>query len=249
MKLKINSLNFSYKSSKILQNITFGAKKGEMVSILGKNGAGKSTLLKNIAKILKPLKGTVYLNEKDLNKLKLKEFAKTVGYVSQKNDITDLNVYDYLMLGRKPYFNFFPKKKDIDKVNEIIEKLDLNNFKSKNINELSGGEFQKIAIARAIVQESKILLLDEPTNNLDLKNQIEILNLIKQITKEKKLITIIIIHDINLSLKYSDRLLFMKDGIIKYECKKNEINEKILKDIYNVNVDICFYKDFPVIIC
>ncbi|WP_024789016.1 ABC transporter ATP-binding protein [Lebetimonas sp. JH292] len=249
MKLKINNLEFSYKSSKILQDITFEAKKGEIVSISGKNGAGKSTLLKNIAKILKPLKGTVYLNEKNLNKLKINEFAKTIGYVSQKNDITDLNTYDYLMLGRKPYFKFFPKKEDIDKVNEIIEKLNLNELKNKQINEISGGEFQKIAIARAIVQESKILLLDEPTNNLDLKNQLEILNFIKKITKEKELITIIIIHDINLSLKYSDKLIFMKNGIIKYQCKKNEINKNILKDIYEINLNIFFYNNTPVIIC
>lgn len=248
MKLKINSLNFSYKSSKILQNITFEAKKGEIVSILGKNGAGKSTLLKNIAKILKPLKGTVYLNKTNLNKLKLKEFAKTIGYVSQKNDITELKVYDYLMLGRKPYFKFFPKKEDIDKVNEIIEKLNLNKLKNKQINKLSGGEFQKIAIARAIVQESKILLLDEPTNNLDLKNQIEILNFIKKIAQEKDLIIIMVIHDINLSLKYSDKLLFMKNGLIKYECKTNEMNKNILRDIYDIDVDICFYNDYPVII-
>jgi iron complex transport system ATP-binding protein len=182
MKLKIKNLEFAYKNLKILQNITFEAKKGEVASILGKNGAGKSTLLKNIAKTLKPLKGTIYLNEKNLNKLRLKEFAKTVGYVSQKNDIINLSVYDYLMLGRRSYFKFFPTREDINKVNKIIDKLNLNKFENKSISNLSGGEFQKIAIARAIVQESKILLLDEPTNNLDLKNQIEILNFIKQIT-------------------------------------------------------------------
>lgn len=174
MILKIKNISFSYKSNKVLENVNFEVNKGEITAILGKNGAGKSTLLKTIAKMIKPISGSVYLSKENLHKMLKKEFVKRLSYVSQKQNPNELNVFEMLLLGRRPYFKYKPSNEDYKIVDNIIQKLGIEEYKLKSTYELSGGELQKVAIARALVQDSEVILLDEPTNNLDLKNQIEI---------------------------------------------------------------------------
>ena len=198
MIIKVEGVSFYYKSEKILDNVTFEIKKGEMSAILGKNGAGKSTLLKTLAKVLKPQKGVVLIEKENIFSLNNKEFVKKVSFVTQKQIPNSLNVFEVLMLGRRSYFTFRPKKEDYEIVEKVIKELNLEELKLKPTYELSGGELQKVAIARAIVQGSDIILLDEPTNNLDIKNQIEILKLLKKLKKT----AVIILHDINLALRY-----------------------------------------------
>ena len=243
MKLKIKDISFSYKSTPVLENVNFEVSNG-ITAVLGKNGAGKSILLKTIAKILKPLKGNVYFLEEDLHTLNKKDFVKKLGYVSQKQTPNALNVFEMLLLGRRAYFKYRPSEEDYEIVEKTIEKLNLEKLKLKPTSELSGGELQKVAIARAIVQNSDIILLDEPTNNLDIKNQIEILKTLKSLNK----IAIVVLHDINLALRYCDKFIFLKDGKIAYEGDKNIVDEKIIKNIYEIDVDICFFKNSPQII-
>lgn len=242
MILKIKDISFSYKSP-ILKNVTFEAQKG-ITAILGKNGTGKSTLLKTMAKILLPTNGAIYFSGKNLFYLKNKEFVKKISYVSQKQNPNSLNVYEMLLLGRRAYFKFNPTKQDYEIVENVIKKLNLEKIKFTETSKLSGGELQKVAIARAIVQNSDIVLLDEPTNNLDIKNQIEILKLLKSLNK----ISIIVLHDINLAIKFCDKFIFLKNGEIIYQGDKNIINEKLIKEIYEIDVDICYFKNSPIII-
>jgi len=246
MKLIIDNLEFKYKDSSILNNISLELKKGEIVAILGENGAGKSTLLKTIAKVIKPLRGTIYVDNIDIQKLNLKTFGKKVGYVNQKTNGGYLSVFDTLLLGRKIYFNNSPTKEDLKKVESILKRLNLEKKALIPTNELSGGELQKVVIARAILQESKVLLLDEPTNNLDIKNQIEILKLIKEISENK--LTILVLHDINLALKFCNKFIFMKDGKIVLEGGKDVITPKLIKEIYDIDTEIIEYKNEKIVI-
>jgi iron complex transport system ATP-binding protein len=248
MKFIVENLRFCYKSGRILDDIAFELKRGETVAVLGVNGAGKSTLLKTMARVIKPKKGTVYLGKEDLHKLDYENFGKKIGYVDQKSKGGFLNVFDTLLLGRKIHFKNSPKKEDLKKVEEILEILDLKKKAFSPTGELSGGELQKAVIARALLQESEVLLLDEPTNNLDIKNQIEVLELIKTYSREKNILSILVMHDINLALRFCDKFVFMKNGKVEAEGDKSIINKELIKNIYNIDVDICEYNGNQVII-
>ncbi len=248
MELVVENLRFCYKSNKILDDISFVLKRGDVVAILGVNGAGKSTLLKTISKTIKPKKGTIYLGKEDLHKLNFEELGKKIGYVNQKSEGGYLSVFDTLLLGRKIYFRNSPKKEDLKKVEDILEILDLKKKAFTPTNELSGGELQKVVIARALIQESEVLLLDEPTNNLDIKNQVEILKLIKSYSREKGILSILVMHDINLALRFCDKFIFMKNGKIEAEGNKSIITPSLIKDIYQIEVDICKYKQTDVVV-
>ena len=236
--LKIQGVRFSYNSTPILKGINFSVKKGELVSILGINGAGKSTLLKTINLILKPQKGTVILNGEIVEKYTNRERARLIGYVPQFCPRRAMTVFDAVLLGRKPYIMWDVKELDIKKAKEVLNKLFLQNIALRNISELSGGEFQKVMIARALAQEPEVLLLDEPTTNLDMKNQTEVMNLIRKITKEKNISTIMVIHDVNLALRYSDKFIFMKAGKVHQVGGKEIITEDNIWSIYGVKTNV-----------
>jgi iron complex transport system ATP-binding protein len=248
MKLTIENLKFDYGKNGVLKGVNLILKKGETVAVLGENGAGKSTLLKTIAKILKPLEGKVFYGGEDLHALNIKNFSKKVGYVNQKNDGSFLSVFDTLLLGRKVYFGNSPSKEDVKKVEEILERLNLKDKALVPTNELSGGELQKVVIARALLQESEILLLDEPTNNLDLKNQLEMLKTIKDYGKNRGVLSILVMHDINLSLKFCDKFIFMKNGKIEKEGDKSVVTPELIKKIYSVEVETCEYKGDTIVV-
>ncbi len=236
--LEIKNLKFSYKKNIIFENINFNVKPGELVAILGLNGSGKTTLLKSIARIITPEKGQVFINNNDIEKLSRIDLAKNIGYLPQKYSGEFVTVFDTILLGRKIYINFSPSSKDIKVVNEIINKLNLNSIIFRNTNKLSGGELQKVLIARALAQEPKVLLLDEPINHLDIYNQIEVMNIIKNIVKEMKIIALIVIHDINIALRFFDKFLFLKSKKIYSYGDKNILTSKTLKDVYNIEAYI-----------
>ncbi|MPW25789.1 ATP-binding cassette domain-containing protein [Alkalibaculum sp. M08DMB] len=247
--LKIDALQFSYRSNKkILDKIKFDVTKGECVAILGNNGAGKSTMLKCLNKIMSPQKGTVSVNGIDLLKLSRLEIAKNTAYVAQKNEGNQITVYDAILLGRKPYIKISPTKRDYEIVEDIIEGLNLEELSLRYIDELSGGELQKVMIARALAQEPKVLLLDEPTSCLDLKNQLEVLKLIQEITKEKQIAVVIVIHDLNLALRYCDRFLFLKDNSIYCYGGIDVMTPENIGAVYQVPVAVESYHNQRVVI-
>ncbi|CAB3289465.1 ABC transporter related protein [Methanocaldococcus lauensis] len=248
MILSIDGVEFSYKSRKILNNIKFEVERGEVVSILGVNGAGKSTLLKCINKILKPKRGTILIDNFDINKLDNHELAKKVGYVPQKAEGNYMTVFDAVLLGRKPHIKWEITDRDIEITYKVLKLLNLEDYALRYTNELSGGELQKVIIARALVQEPQILLLDEPTNNLDLKNQLEVMKIIRDISKSQNIASIVVMHDLNLALRYSDKFIMLKDGKIFAEGDRSIINPENIKAVYGVNAFVENIRGIPVVI-
>ena len=158
--LKINNLTFKYrkKAPLVLDDVSFTLNDGEIGIVLGKNGVGKSTLFKLIVGLIKPISGDILINDINLNKLKIKDRAKMIAYVPQSIQFGDLSVYETILSGRVSFYSLFPSKKDEEIVQNVIKEMGLEGFLNKNVNELSGGEKQKIAIARALVQEPKVLI-------------------------------------------------------------------------------------------
>jgi iron complex transport system ATP-binding protein len=248
MILSVDDIEFSYKSKKILENVKFKVNRGDVVSILGVNGAGKSTLIKCINKILKPKQGTILIDNYNIDKLDNLEIAKKIGYVPQRADGNYMSVFDAVLLGRKPHIKWEISEKDIEITHKFLKLMDLEDYALRYTNELSGGELQKVVIARALVQEPHVLLLDEPTNNLDLRNQLESLKIIRDISKSQNIASIIVMHDLNLALRFSDKFIMLKDGKIFAEGGKEVINPENIEAVYGVNVIIENIKGIPVVI-
>lgn len=242
MHLRVEGIEFSYNSVKVLKGIKFEIRRGELVSILGTNGAGKTTLLKTINLILKPSKGVVYLNGKRLDRMSGKEIAKRMAYVPQYSQKNPVKVFDAVLLGRKPYIKWEISGEDIKRTEEVLKLLGLEKLAMRNMDQLSGGEFQKVMIARAIAQDPEILLLDEPMANLDLKNQMEVAELIKTITESKGISTIVVMHDLNLALRVSHRFIMIKDGKIFRAGGPEIITEDVIKKVYGIDAII---KELP----
>lgn len=213
--IQVQELSFSYRHDRpILNNIDFTASRGQCTAILGNNGAGKSTLIKCLNRILEPQQGVVYVNGKNTLQLKRNEIAKCLAYVAQHNGAARFTVFDTVLLGRKPYIKFEPNQEDIRIVEAVIERMKLRDFALRYIDELSGGELQKVMLARALAQQPQVLLLDEPTSNLDLCNQYEVLSIIRDIARTEQISVLLVLHDLNLALRYCDRFLFLKNNRI-----------------------------------
>ncbi len=237
--LKVNHLSFSYsKNNNVIDDVSFSLKEGKINVLLGPNGIGKSTILKCVNGILKAQEGEILIFDKNIKEYKNKELARTIAYVEQSPHIDNLNVYETIMLGRTPYMTFSPSKEDKQIVNKVIEEIGLEDLLHRNISSLSGGERQKVMIALALASNSKILLLDEPTANLDIKNALMIMNLIKSLTQKEKLTVLISMHDISLAYNYGDYFLCMKDKNIKYALDKIELNSGVLQEIYDVKIKL-----------
>jgi iron complex transport system ATP-binding protein len=235
--IQINGISFSYNSVDVLKDVNFHIDKGDLIAILGNNGVGKSTLLKCINRILKPKFGTILIEGQDTKKLG-SEIAKKVSYVSQRNQATRLTVFDAVLLGRKPYVKWDISKRDLEITKCVIEMFSLQKIAMRFVDELSGGELQKVIVARALVQEPSLILLDEPTNNLDIKSQIEVMNIVKQIVQSNEISCLMAIHDINLALRFIDKFILMKDGKIFSSGGLEIITEENFSETFGVNIKI-----------
>ncbi len=244
MKLELNGVKFSYTSVPVLENVSLVLDGPQFVSILGPNGVGKSTLIQCINKILEPTGGSILIDGTDVKDMPQKEVAKTVGYVPYSaNDTFPLTVVDTVLMGRHPHSNWRSLDFDLDKVYEALKMLDIEELAMRSFNELSAGQHQKVMLARGLVQEPKIILLDEPTSNLDIKHQIDVTQLLKEISQEKGVIVIMICHDINIAAKYSDKIVLMYEGIIFDVGTPDEvITPENLRTVYKVEsriIDDC----------
>ena len=241
MVIKVKDVHFSYPSRKgVLEGVTFEVRRGECVALLGVNGAGKSTLLKCMNSILSPTKGAVFVGGEDISEWSRNQIARRIGYVPQRSHDSELTVFEMVALGRKPYINWFLRERDYEIVDDIMAVLGLKDFAMKRVSELSGGEHQKVMIARALAQTPDVLLLDEPTSHLDMKNQLEVMRVIRDLTKKRKpsVSTIVCLHDVNLALRFADRLIFLKDGIIWAVTTPEGLDPEIVRDVYGVRVQI-----------
>ncbi|MEN6395629.1 MAG: ABC transporter ATP-binding protein [Methanoregula sp.] len=238
MMLTVHELKFLYKNRTVLQEIGFSLDTGQIAAVLGPNGVGKTTLLKCLNRILSPSRGSVYLANEDLLGLDTKEIARRVGYVPQRVETGRLTAFDAILLGRSPHIGWDVTAKDLKIADSVITKLHMESLRLSYIDEMSGGELQKVAIARALVQEPKILLLDEPTSNLDLKNQVEILSTIRDIVKDHRIAAVMTMHDLNQALRFADTFIFLKDGAVRVHGGNEVVTEDVIEDVYGLPVMI-----------
>lgn len=238
---EVRDLTFCYdKKHTVLDRISFSVEKGQLFSVIGPNGTGKTTLLSCIAGGLKPKEGRILLGSQDVTRMSYQERARHISYVPQqiKNDL-NIKVMDYLLLGRTPYMRFTYGKEDIRLVQGVMEEVGIAEFAMRDIRHLSGGERQKVSVARALVQQPQVLLLDEPTSALDIRNQIDVLHLLQDICHRRDIIVIMSIHDLSLSLMFSDTVAILDQNRIAYAGPAREvINEESIREVYRVKAAV-----------
>lgn len=238
MSMLIKDIVFGYGSKDVLNGVSFKVSDGEITSIIGPNGSGKSTLVKCIDGILKAKSGEVYIDSKKTKDMTLKEMAKIIAYVPQvSNEVFFERVFDTVLMGRRPHLNWGVRKVDLEIVAEVLEYMELTELSECYLNELSGGQKQKVIIARALAQEPDILLLDEPTSSLDIKHQLEVLEIVKKISSQRKSSVIMVIHDLNMAYRFSDNLVLLKEGnIFASGTPDSVLTKENINRVYEVEV-------------
>jgi len=248
MTFRVENLDFSYGSLPVLQDVSFEAEQKQIISVLGANGAGKTTLLKCMCNILRPDHGHIKLDGRDLLSLSGRELARHIGYVPQSVPPSKMTVFDGVLIGRKPHIELAVSQRDIAITSTVIDLMGLAPLALRYLNQISGGEFQKVQIARAIAQESQVLILDEPSNNLDIANQHKTMHLVENVVRSRGVCTIMTMHDINLAIHYSDRFIFLCDGKVAAYGGKEVITEALIEQVYGIQSEIIDHRGVPFVI-
>ncbi len=237
--MQVKNLSYHYKGcAEVLKDISFDMEPGNFLAILGNNGAGKSTLLKCFNHILKPDAGEVILDGKNLLLQSTREVAKQIAFVSQSVPDTQMTVHDVVMLGRRPYMKWGFTEEDHSIVHDAMHRLDVEQMRGRFLNQLSGGEKQKVMLARALAQQPKVLLLDEPTSALDIQNQYQVLKMVRDFCHKDRLIVAVVIHDLNLALRFCDRFLLLKDGQLYRHGDSGILDGEAMREVYGVNAKV-----------
>lgn len=240
--MKVKELSFSYGKNKVLRNISLGIPEGKITTILGANGCGKSTLFSLMTKNLLPRKGRIFLQGKNIGGMALKEFARRVSIVHQYNSSAeDITVERLVAFGRIPHKRLMAGNSGEDSrlIDWAIEVTDLKEYRHREISRLSGGQRQRVWIAMALAQNTKLLFLDEPTTYLDIRYQIEILQLIRRLNQEFGITIVMVLHDVNQAIHYSDHIIGMKAGRVAVEGSPEDvINPESIQELYGVKLDV-----------
>jgi iron complex transport system ATP-binding protein len=240
--LKIQNLSVSYGARLVLKNISLEVKKGETMALLGPNGSGKSTLLRAISGILPATTGTISLSDNLLGQLSPAERARWVSVLPQNAVLPPaFTVWETVLLGRTPYINFLGQISAEDEkiARSALEKADALTLIDRRMGELSGGEQQRVLLARALAQSTPLLLLDEPTTHLDLQHQMTLLELVRKLAREEKLTVVIALHDLNLAARYADRIALLVEGEIKaLGTAKQVLRADIIAEAYRWPVQV-----------
>ena len=238
MILNVAGLTFSYNSHPVLDGIDFSLWPGELLAVLGPNGVGKTTLLKCVNAIHRPTGGAVYVDGQDVLTLSPMDVACKVGYVAQRNEPSRVTAFDAVLMGRRPHVRWGVSRNDLETVDAALRRLGLKDLSMRYIDEMSGGELQKVAIARALVQEPRLMLLDEPTSSLDLKNQVEILGIIRRVVSDHEVAAVMTMHDLNTALRYANKCIFLKNGKIFWAGSTQGVDARIIETVYGLPVDV-----------
>ncbi len=238
MRMKTSGLNFAYDEKNAVSNVNLNVKKGEFVGLIGPNGSGKSTLLKNIYRALTPNSGTITLDGENLLKMKYKKSAQKLAVVGQENEVPfDFSVEEIVAMGRSPHKKLFDADTEQDRymVHHALEHLGMETMAKRNYQKLSGGEKQRVLLARTVAQESDFLILDEPTNHLDINYQLQMFDFIKRL----KVTVLCAMHDLNIAALYCDRLYAMKDGEILLDGTPEEVlTEENIQKLFGVRSSV-----------
>ena len=241
MKLILKDLEFGYSSRPILKKISMELRPSEMLGVIGPNGSGKSTLIQCIDGLLKPKNGSILLDGTDIKGISRREMAKKVGYVPQTSSRSFFpsTVLDTVLMGRRPHLGWRSTGTDVKKAIKVLRLMGIEDLAMNDINQLSGGQQQKVLIARALAQEPSVLLLDEPTSNLDIKHQLEVVEIIREMVMERDISAIMAVHDLNLASKYTDRIIMMKEGNIVDQGTPSEVlTPENIRSVYGVVAEV-----------
>jgi len=238
--MNVNDLSFNYASVPILNKVEFSVDLGELVAIVGPNGSGKSTLLKCINRILKPKQNSVLIDGTDCGQLSIRELSKLMGYVPQTSvSAFPFTVFDVVMMGRRPYIHWSVGERDNEIVAQMLDLLGIGHLAMRHFPELSGGEQQKVIIARALAQQPEVLLLDEPTSSLDIRHQLEILCILRGLARNGGRSVIVTLHDLNLASRFSDRLIMLKSGrVFAMGSPLEVLTAKNIEAVYEIRADV-----------
>ena len=243
IKLEIENLSLAYGHNVVMRDLTFQVTPGEMVGLIGPNGSGKSTIIKALSHVISPYSGKILLDGKNIAKIPRAELARLIGVVPQMPLLpSTFTAFEIVLMGRNPHLGLFQYEsaRDMDITWQAMEKTATQSLAERRVGELSGGEIQRIVIARVLAQEPKSILLDEPTANLDINYQVEILDLIKNLCLENNLAVVITLHDLNLASQYCGRLILLNNGRVHAQGTPSEvINSQNIKEVYGA--DNCVY--------
>ena len=239
---EIKDLSFSYGNNKVINGLNLKIKEGKITTLIGANGCGKSTLFNLMTKNIKPDNGKIFLDGQNIEQMKLKDFARKTAIVHQYNTAPpDITVEKLVEFGRTPYhtMGLSPNPEvDREKVRFALEITNTEKFGDKPVSQLSGGQKQRVWIAMALAQDTKILFLDEPTTYLDIRYQLQILRLVKRLNSEFNITVIMVLHDINQSLCYSDEIVAMQNGkVLSQGVPREIITPKLIEDVYGVTLE------------
>jgi len=240
--LGVESLSYSYDEKTVLEHISLGVERGEMIGILGPNGCGKTTLLKNLNKNLRPHGGCVMIDGEDIDIISKKEIAKNVAVVPQSNEIRfAFTVREIVTMGRMPFQESLrgETRNDLEIINRAMEQTGLTEYADRYINTLSGGERQRAVIARAITQTPKVILMDEPTLHLDINMQFEVLDLIQKLSRENGLAVVMVSHDLPMVTRYCDRVILIHDHkVFAMGTPEEVLTKENMRIVFNVDAEL-----------
>lgn len=251
--LTATEVDFAFRTNhQVLHEVSAEVRPGEFMAILGNNGVGKSTFLHCMNRILTPTSGRVTLSRNgevaEVSRMRRAELARAMSFVAQHSHAGRLTVFDSVLLGRKPHITIAPTQEDFAIVNDAMERLGLTDLALRYVTELSGGEYQKVIIARALAQRTDIMLLDEPTNNLDPYNQYEVMGTVRNVVAEDHIAAVAVLHDLNLAVRFCDTFVFLKEGAVYAHGGRETVTPETLHAVYGITADVIEHRGHTTII-
>jgi iron complex transport system ATP-binding protein len=240
--IELQDITFSYDAARVIDGVTFSIDDGEFVGVIGPNGSGKTTLLKLLSKVLRPHSGTIKIKGKDISRISSRELARTIAVVPQESNVLfPFTVREIVLMGRYPHLSAlsFEHRQDIDIADETMRTTDVAQFADRLITEVSGGEKQRVIIARALAQQPAAMLLDEPTAFLDIRHQIDVHELLKSLNEKRRMTILCISHDLNLAARYCKRLILLDHGRVAADGSPTDVltPDNILR-VFGVNATV-----------